>query len=120
MKYLPLIWKSLWRRKVRTTFTLLSIFIAFLLFGILMTIRAAFSLGVDLAGLDRLILIHKISLVMPLPESYKGRLQSSRSPPTTAGSGASTRIRRTSSRRSPSSRRSSWRSTRNTSCRRSR
>jgi putative ABC transport system permease protein len=75
MKYLPLIWKSLWRRKVRTTFTLLSIFIAFLLFGILMTIRAAFSLGVDLAGLDRLILIHKISLVMPLPESYKGRLQ---------------------------------------------
>jgi putative ABC transport system permease protein len=76
MKYLPLVWKSLWRRKVRTTFTLLSIFIAFLLFGILMTIRAAFSLGVDLAGLDRLVIIHKISLVMPLPESYKGRLQS--------------------------------------------
>ena len=75
MKYLPLIWKSLWRRKVRTTFTLLSIFIAFLLFGILMTIRAAFSLGIDLAGLDRLILIHKISLIMPLPESYSGRLE---------------------------------------------
>ena len=75
MKFLPLIWKSLWRRKVRTTFTLLSIFIAFLLFGLLMTIRAAFSLGVDIAGLDRLILIHKISLVMPLPESYKARLQ---------------------------------------------
>jgi putative ABC transport system permease protein len=75
MKYLPLVWKSLWRRKVRTTFTLLSIFIAFLLFGILMTIRAAFSLGVDLAGLDRLIVIHKISLVVPLPESYKARLQ---------------------------------------------
>jgi len=53
VKYLPLIWKSLWRRKVRTTFTLLSIFIAFLLFGVLMTIRAAFSLGIDLAGLDR-------------------------------------------------------------------
>jgi putative ABC transport system permease protein len=75
MKYLPLIWKSLWRRKVRTTFTLLSIFIAFLLFGILMTIRAAFSIGVDLAGMDRLILIHKISLIMPLPQSYEGRLQ---------------------------------------------
>jgi putative ABC transport system permease protein len=75
MKYLPLVWKSLWRRKVRTTFTLLSIFIAFLLFGILMTIRAAFSIGVDLAGMDRLILIHKISLIMPLPESYEGRLE---------------------------------------------
>jgi putative ABC transport system permease protein len=75
MKYLPLIWKSLWRRKVRTTFTLLSIFIAFFLFGILMTIRAAFSIGVDLAGMDRLILIHKISLIMPLPEAYENRLQ---------------------------------------------
>jgi putative ABC transport system permease protein len=75
VKFLPLIWKSLWRRKVRTTFTLLSIFIAFLLFGILMTIRAAFSIGIDLAGMDRLIIIHKISLIMPLPESYEGRLE---------------------------------------------
>ena len=66
MKFLPLIWKNIWRRKFRTTFTLLSIFVAFLLFGILMTIRAAFSLGIDIAGLDRLILIHKVSLIMPL------------------------------------------------------
>ena len=55
MKFLPLVWRNIWRRKVRTTFTLLSIFIAFLLFGILMTIRNAFSLGVEIAGLDRLI-----------------------------------------------------------------
>jgi putative ABC transport system permease protein len=75
MKFLPLIWKNVWRRKVRTTFTLLSIFIAFLLFGILMTIRTAFSLGIDIAGLDRLILIHKVSLIMPLPVAYKARLQ---------------------------------------------
>jgi putative ABC transport system permease protein len=75
MKFLPLIWKNVWRKKFRTTFTLLSLFIAFLLFGILMTIRAAFSFGVDLAGLDRLVLIHKISLIMPLPVSYKTRIQ---------------------------------------------
>ena len=75
MKFLPLIWKNVWRRKFRTTFTLLSIFIAFLLFGILMTIRTAFSLGVDLAGLDRLVLINKVSLIIPLPVSYQGRLQ---------------------------------------------
>ena len=43
MKFFPLIWKNVWRRKFRTTFTLLSIFIAFLLFGILMTIRYSFS-----------------------------------------------------------------------------
>ena len=75
MKFLPLIWKNIWRKKFRTVFTLLSIFIAFLLFGILMTIRMAFSFGVQVAGLDRLILIHKVSLIMPLPLSYQTRLQ---------------------------------------------
>lgn len=75
MKFLPLVWKNVWRRKARTAFTLLSVLIAFLLFGILMTIRTAFSLGVDLAGLDRLVLIHKVSLIMPLPVSYQSRLQ---------------------------------------------
>jgi putative ABC transport system permease protein len=76
MKFLPLVWKNIWRRKFRTTFTLLSIFIAFLLFGILMTIRNSFALGVEIAGLDRLVLINKVSLIMPLPLSYQGRLQS--------------------------------------------
>jgi putative ABC transport system permease protein len=75
MKFLPLIWKNVWRRKFRTTFTLLSIFIAFLLFGILMTIRTAFGLGVQIAGLDRLVLINKVTLIMPLPLSYKVQLE---------------------------------------------
>ncbi len=75
MKFLPLIWRNTWRRKFRTTFTLLSIFTAFLLFGILMTIRAAFGFGVDIAGLDRLVLINKITLIMPLPRSYLAQLQ---------------------------------------------
>jgi putative ABC transport system permease protein len=74
MKFLPLLWSSLWRKKIRTIFTLASIFVAFLLFGLLMTIRTAFTFGVDIAGLDRLILIHKVSLIMPLPVSYLGRL----------------------------------------------
>ncbi len=74
MKFLPLLWSSLWRKKIRTIFTLLSVFVAFLLFGLLMTIRGAFSFGVDIAGLDRLVLIHKVSLIMPLPVAYKERL----------------------------------------------
>jgi putative ABC transport system permease protein len=75
MKFLPLIWKNIWRKKFRTSFTLLSIFIAFLLFGILMTVRLAFSFGVDVAGLDRLVLINKVTLILPLPYSYLARLQ---------------------------------------------
>jgi putative ABC transport system permease protein len=76
MKFLPLVWRNMWRRKLRTIFTLLSIFVAFLLFGFLMTIRTAFTFGVDIAGLNRLVLIHKISLIMPLPISYATRLES--------------------------------------------
>jgi putative ABC transport system permease protein len=76
MKLLPLVWKNLWRRKIRTVFTLACVFIAFLLFGLLMTIRAAFSFGVDIAGVDRLVLIHKVSLIQPLPISYKDRIAS--------------------------------------------
>lgn len=75
MKFFPLLWSSLWRKKVRTIFTLLAVFIAFVLFGLLMTIRTAFSFGVEIAGLDRLVLIHKVSLIMPLPVSYLERLR---------------------------------------------
>jgi putative ABC transport system permease protein len=75
MKFFPLIWMNVWRRKIRTTFTLLSIFIAFLLFGIVMTIRAAFSFGVEIAGIDRLVLINKVTLILPLPISYQRQIQ---------------------------------------------
>ena len=75
MKLLPLVWKNLGRRKVRTTFTLLSIVVAFVLFGYLSAITTAFGMGVELTGNDRLVLIHKVSLIQLLPESYQARLE---------------------------------------------
>ena len=75
MKYLPLVWRNLMRRKIRTIFTVLSILIAFVLFGVLMAIRAAFTMGVDVAGADRLMAIHKVSLIQPLPRSYLERIR---------------------------------------------
>lgn len=75
MKYWPLVWSNLRRKKFRTLFTLLSIFVAFVLFGYLAAINMAFRLGVDVAGADRLVLIHKVSLIQPLPYSYLGRIQ---------------------------------------------
>ena len=75
MKFVPLIWRNLMRRKLRTFFTTASIFIAFLLFGILMAIRAAFSMGVDIAGANRLMAIHKVSLIQLLPRSYLDRIR---------------------------------------------
>jgi len=74
MKYFPLIWKNVWRRPFRTIFTFLVIIVSFALFGGLMTVRAAFSLGVELLGQDRLIIIHKVSLIQPLPFAYQSRI----------------------------------------------
>ena len=76
MKFFPLVWRNLLRRKVRTTFTLLSVFVAFVLFGILMAIRVAFGAGVTIAGAERLMMIDKISLINPIPLSYMERIKS--------------------------------------------
>jgi putative ABC transport system permease protein len=75
MKYLPLVWKNLSRRKTRTAFTVLSIVVAFLLFGVLAALNMAFGMGVELAGNDRLVITHKVSIIQLLPESYNARLE---------------------------------------------
>jgi putative ABC transport system permease protein len=74
MKYLGLVWTNLKRRKVRSIFTMLSILIAFFLFGFLAAIRVAFSVGVDVTGADRLMTTHKVSIILPLPISYEDRI----------------------------------------------
>ena len=74
MKYLVLLLSNFRRRRLRTAFTMLSIAIAFILFGYLSAIRMAFSLGVDIAGADRLLTINKVSLIQPLPVSYMDRI----------------------------------------------
>jgi putative ABC transport system permease protein len=75
MKLLPLVWSNLRRRKIRTIFTLLSVAVAFTLFGVLMAIRVAFSAGVTIAGAERLVMLEKISLINTLPLSYLGQIR---------------------------------------------
>ncbi|HNQ25030.1 MAG TPA: ABC transporter permease [Phycisphaerae bacterium] len=75
MRFLGLIWSNLKRRKLRTSLTLLSIFVAFLLFGLLCAIKEAFTAGITLAGVDRLIVRHKVSLIMDLPVTYGPRME---------------------------------------------
>ncbi len=74
MKFFRLVWANLQRKKVRTTLTIGSFVVALFLFGVLVAIRFAFSFGSDLAGVDRLDVINRISLIMPLPYSYRDRL----------------------------------------------
>jgi putative ABC transport system permease protein len=77
VKYLHLILSALFRRKTRTIFTLLSVLAAFLLFGLLDSVRSAFAnAGHDIAGVDRLVTVSKISFTLSLPKSLLERIGS--------------------------------------------
>jgi putative ABC transport system permease protein len=77
MKYLPLLLSALWRKKARTIFTMLSIVVAFLLFGMLETVDQAFSNPDSGAvGADRLITTNKTSITLSLPFSDVQQIRS--------------------------------------------
>jgi len=75
MKYFYLIWKSIWRKKVRTILTVLSIFVAFLLFGLLSALNQAFTGNPDLANASRLVVVDKISIINSMPGSYLAKIE---------------------------------------------
>jgi putative ABC transport system permease protein len=75
MKFFPLIWSNLKRKKTRTVLTLLSIVVAFVLFGFLSAIKQALTGGVDIAGANRLVVRHKVSIIQLLPQSYQQRME---------------------------------------------
>jgi len=74
MKYRHLILANLLRRKIRTCLTAGSFAAALFLFGILAVVRGAFHQGVEVAGADRLVVLNKVSIIQPLPLSYRDRL----------------------------------------------
>jgi putative ABC transport system permease protein len=75
VKYLHLVWRNLLRRKVRTTFTFLSIMVAFFLFGLLAAVQNGFSMGIELAGQNRLLTIHRVSMIQQLPLRYLAQIR---------------------------------------------
>jgi putative ABC transport system permease protein len=74
VKFLLLIASNLKRHPLRTLLTILTIFIAFLLFGFLSAIAKAFDTGVTLAGQKRLIIRDKVSIIQLVPISYQSRI----------------------------------------------
>jgi putative ABC transport system permease protein len=75
VRFLPLIIANLLRKKLRSTLTLLSIVVAFVLFGYLSAIKQALVGGVSLAGANRLFVRHKTSIIQLLPETYNRRIE---------------------------------------------
>jgi len=74
MKFLTLVASNLKRKKLRTLLTLLSIGVAFFLFGLLCALKEALAGGVSMAGADRLITRHKVSIIQMIPISYRTRI----------------------------------------------
>ncbi len=76
MKFLGLVWSNLKRKKLRTVLTVLSLLVAFLLYGCLCAIKEALVGGVNMADANRLVVRHKVSIIQSLPVSYDERIAS--------------------------------------------
>jgi putative ABC transport system permease protein len=74
VKYLHLVLTNLFRKKTRTALTAGSFAVALFLFGILAVVDGAFQQGVDVAGVDRLVVLNRVSIIQPLPLAYRDRL----------------------------------------------
>lgn len=75
MKYLHLIWAALFRSKTRTFLTLLSVVTAFLLFGMLDSVRVAFNSGGSVTGANRLVVASRLSITQMLPYSLDTQIK---------------------------------------------
>jgi putative ABC transport system permease protein len=73
MKFMPLIWAGVWRKPVRTAFTILSIVFAFMLFGLLRSVDAGFDNLIAHAE-DDLIFVQARFFPQQLPMAYVDRI----------------------------------------------
>lgn len=76
MKFLHLVWAALLRSKTRTLLTLLSVVTAFLLFGLLDSVRVAFNASSNLAGYDRMVVASRLSITQMLPLRLESQIDS--------------------------------------------
>lgn len=72
---LKLLWRNAFRHRLRTFLTILGITIAILAFGMLRTVIDAWYAGVSASSATRLVTRNAISLIFPLPISYKDRIR---------------------------------------------
>lgn len=75
MKYLPLVLAGLWRKPARSILTLLSIAVAFLLFGLLRGVSAGFDQAIADAHLDLLITDTRVRGGAPMPISAMEKIR---------------------------------------------
>jgi putative ABC transport system permease protein len=76
MKYFSLVWAGLWRKRTRTIFTMLSVVVAFLLFGLLQGFNQGFHTLETNQDLDRLYITAKSNMTDGLPIAHLNRIKS--------------------------------------------
>jgi putative ABC transport system permease protein len=74
MRFRGLIFANLFRKKIRLILTVGSFAVALFLFSFLAVVKGAFGRGADIAGADRLVIINRISIIQPLPLSYRDKI----------------------------------------------
>jgi len=75
VKFFPLLWAGLWRKRTRTMLTLLSIVIAFLLFGLLQGVNSWLNNALAETRVNRLYTVSRISYIEPLPIAYLQQIE---------------------------------------------
>lgn len=73
--FLNLVLRNAWQHRLRSGLTVLGMIVAILAFGLLGTVVDAWYAGADGAAANRLIVRSSISLVFPLPQTYKERIR---------------------------------------------
>lgn len=67
-RFLPFVWAGLWRKPARTILTLLSVIVAFTLFGLMAGLNAAFTYVVDQEPANRIFAGGRFGGMLPLSE----------------------------------------------------
>jgi putative ABC transport system permease protein len=75
MRSLTLVRKNLFRRKLRFGLLFFSILIAFLLYGMLASIKTVLETGGDANNANRMVTMNKVNFTEPLPISYLNRIR---------------------------------------------
>lgn len=73
--YLKLIFKNVFRAKLRSSLTIIGLVIAIVAFGLLQTVVDAWFAGSNAASASRLVTRNAISLVFPMPIYYRERMR---------------------------------------------
>jgi putative ABC transport system permease protein len=75
MYLFKLILRNTMRHKLRTSLTIAGIAIAVLAFGTLRTVITSWNSGVESSQANRMVTVHSVSFIFPLPLSYRDQIQ---------------------------------------------